>query len=111
MKYITCIRVKNDLNGDAKYCYNFVDTDKLNDTAKNNKEFSCFGRATKAGLVNQSHPLEMTEWMRKPFVLLGLPSSLKLTKLIKKSASQSEIKKQRSLIEYLAEFLKLPINI
>ena len=125
MKYIACEKIKMDRNGNQRFGYNFIDTEKPSETAKNNKEFSYFGRVTKAGVVNQKHPFEMVEWMRKPFVLLGMPAMLKQNKILQKirkfrkakngyessAILDLELRKQSERLAYVAEFMKLPIEI
>ena len=125
MKYIHCEKIKMDRNGSSRYRYNFVDTEKLSETAKNNKEFSYFGRATKAGVVNQKAPFEMVDWMRKPFGVLGMPVMLRLNNVFKKinkykklhkcyHASKelsAELKEHSDRLKYVGEFLRLPINL
>ena len=82
MKKITVKRNGINTNGNKKYLYNFIDTDKTTPTeqVQINNKFGLFGRRTTKGISNQLEPLYMKEWLSRFGTHLSMDCSIELSK-------------------------------
>ena len=133
MKKITVKRNGKDVNGNSKYLYNFIDTDKTTPTEQKqiNYKFGYFGRRTTKGISTQTSPNLMKEWLTSFAIWTNMEVGVNLGKAQKEidrcncksgcnrycsATRQSEcgkLQKHSMLMDelsYIQDFLKLDIE-